>query len=377
MPTTYDVIVVGVGGVGAPAVWHLARRGLRVLGLERFAVPHAMGGSHGNSRQTKIAPYIGSPYEGIILRAYELWREIVAESAQPEIMVTTGFLDIHRAPPAAAYATDTGRFERLDHAELRCRYPQFQLAEYCWAAWDPAGALLRPELAVTSFVRTAMLRGGVVEGSTEVKGWRASAGGVEVETTRGRFSAGKLVLCAGPWTGKLLADLGIRMTANRMSFGWVWPRRNVAAFGPSSMPCWCIDDEPGIYYGFPMMTDVPGFKIGLHWYGDEVDPDAFDRRPDARDEALIRTGLRTFMPDANGPLLGIRTCLYDHTPDDVPIIDLHPEHDNVVICGPLCGAGFKFVPAYAEAAVDLAADGHTRLPIDFLRIGRLLAAGRP
>jgi len=102
----YDVIVVGVGGVGAPTVWQLARRGLRVLGLERFAVPHALGGSHGNSRQTKIAPYIGGPYEQIILRAYELWREIVAESGQPDIMVTTGFLDIHRLPPAGGYATD-------------------------------------------------------------------------------------------------------------------------------------------------------------------------------------------------------------------------------------------------------------------------------
>ena len=371
---SYDVIVVGVGAVGAPTVWHLARRGLRVLGLERFAVPHAMGGSHGNSRQTKIAPYIGGPYEGIILRAYDLWREIVAESGQRDIMVTTGFLDIHRAPPSGAYARDTGRFEKLDLADLRRRDPQFRLEEPYWAAWDPAGALLRPELAITSFVRMAMQRGAVVEGNTEVKSWKADGGGVTVETTRGTFTAGKLVFCAGPWTGKLLSGLGISMTANRMSFGWVWPLQNAAAYGPESMPSWCIDDEPGIYYGFPMMTDVPGFKIGLHWYGENVDPDAFDRTPNAHDEELIRTGLRKFMPEADGPLLGLRTCLYDHTPDDVPIIDTHPEHANVTICGPLCGAGFKFVPAYAEAAADLAATGTTKLPIDFLRIGRLLAA---
>ena len=86
----------------------------------------------------------------------------------------------------------------------------------------------------------------------------------------------------------------------------------------------------------------------------------------------MRAGLRKFFPDADGPLLAIRTCLYDHTSDDVPIIDKHPDHDRVTICGPLCSAGFKFVPAYAEAAAELAATGDTKLPIDFLRFARLL-----
>ena len=121
-----------------------------------------------------------------------------------------------------------------------------------------------------------------------------------------------------------------------------------------------------------MMTDVPGFKIGLHWAGEPVDPDAFDRTPNANDEELVRFALRKYLPDADGPLLGIRTCLYDNTPDGTPIIDVHPGHDRVVLCGPLCGAGFKFSPAYAEAAADLAAAGTTKLPIEFLRIGRLL-----
>ena len=103
MPESFDVIVVGVGAVGSATCYHLAKQGLRVLGLERFAIPHAQGGSHGNSRQTKIAPYIGGPYEAIILRAYELWRELVAESQQPDIMVTTGFLDVHRQPQVTHY----------------------------------------------------------------------------------------------------------------------------------------------------------------------------------------------------------------------------------------------------------------------------------
>ena len=369
---SYDVIVVGVGAVGSATCYYLARRGLRVLGIERFAIPHAQGGSHGFSRQTKIAPYIGSPYEPIILRAYALWRELVAESGQKEIMVTTGFLDLHRDRNFPGYQENLGHFEDLELAKLRTRFPQFQLPEQYWGAYDPVGALLRPELAITTFVRLAMQRGATIWGNTEVLSWKAETNSVTVTTDRGVYAADRIVFCAGPWTGKLLKGLGIASTATRMSFGWVWPLTNTNAFLPQSMPCWCLTDDDGIYYGFPMMTDVPGYKIGLHWYGQPVDPDAFDRNPNAHDEELIRKGLRKYFPDAHGPLLGLRTCMYDHTVDDVPIIDNHPELRRVTLCGPLCGAGFKFVPAYAEAAADLAATGKSDLKIDFLRIDRLL-----
>ncbi|MCE9545286.1 MAG: FAD-dependent oxidoreductase [Planctomycetia bacterium] len=280
---TFDVIVVGVGAVGSAACYHLARRGVRVLGLERFAIPHAQGGSHGYSRQTKIAPYIGSPYEPIILRAYELWRELVAESGQPDIMVTTGFLDLHRDRTFPGYQKNAGHFEDLNWSQLHDRYPQFQLPKHYWGAYDPAGALLRPELAITTHVRLAIQHGAEIHGSTEVLSWSADQGGVTVTTDRGTFSADRIVFSAGPWTGKLLKELGIACTATRMSFGWVWPLRNVKAYEPESMPSWCLTDDDGIYYGFPMMTDVPGYKIGLHWYGEPVDPDAFDRKPNAHD----------------------------------------------------------------------------------------------
>ena len=376
MSNSYDVIVVGVGAVGSATCYDLTKRGLRVLGIEQFSVPHSMGGSHGFSRQTKIAPYMGSAYEPIILRAYELYRELVAESGQSDLMVTTGFLDLapHRNFPG--YKQNLGHFEDLNVEQIRARFPQFQIGEPYWGAYDPVGALLRPEVTITTYVRLAMQRGAHILGNTKVLDWSADGGGVTVKTDRETYTADRIVFCAGPWTGKLLKDLGIACTVTRMSFAWVWPLQNVKAYEPESMPCWCLEDEDGIYYGFPMMKDVPGYKIGLHWYGEPVDPDRFDRTPNAHDEALIRKGLRRYFPEANGPLVGLRTCLYDHTSDDVPIIDKHPEHDRVTLCGPLCGAGFKFVPAYAEIAADFVEKGRTDLKSDFLRIGRLLSNPR-
>lgn len=264
MSNTYDVIVVGVGAVGSAVCYDLAKRGLRVLGLEQFAVPHNLGGTHGNNRQTKIAPYIGSDYEPIILRAYALFDEIFAESGQKEMLVTTGFLDLapHRNFPG--YRQNLGHFEDLSAEQVRARFPQFHIGEPYWGAYDPAGALLRPEVAITTYVRMAMMRGAHVLGNTKVLDWTADATGVTVKTDRDIYSADRLVFCAGPWTGKLLKNLGVACTVTRMSFAWVWPTQNVRAYEPESMPCWCIEDEDGIYYGFPMMTDVPGFKIGLH-----------------------------------------------------------------------------------------------------------------
>jgi sarcosine oxidase len=373
MSKSYDVIVVGVGAVGSATCYDLTKRGLRVLGLEQFSIPHNLGGSHGHSRQTKIAPYIGSEYEPVILRAYELYRELVEESGQQDIMVKTGFLDLapHRNFPAYKLPHNR-RFEDLSIAQVNARYPQFQLDEPYWGAYDPEGALLRPEAAITTYVRLAMQRGAHILGNTKVLDWSTDAGGVTVKTDRETYTADRIVFCAGPWTGKLLKELCIAVTVTRMSFAWVWPLKNVRAYECGTMPCWCLEDENGIYYGFPMMSDVPGYKIGLHWYGEMVDPDNFNRTPNAHDEELIRKGLRRYFPEANGPLTGLRTCLYDHTVDDVPIMDKHPELDRVTLCGPLCGAGFKFVPAYAEIAADFVEKGRTDLKSDFLRIDRLL-----
>lgn len=288
-------------------------------------------------------------------------------------MVKTGFLDLapHRNFPAYQLPHNR-RSEDLSIQQVNERFPQYQIGEPYWGAYDPEGALLRPEVTITTYVRLAMQRGAHILGNTKVLDWKSDAGGVTVITDRETHTADRIVFCAGPWTGKLLMELGIAVRVTRMSFAWVWPLTNFKAYEPESLPCWCIEDEDGIYYGFPMMSDVPGYKIGPHWYGETVDPDSFNRTPNAQDEEFIRKGLRRYFPDANSPLVALRICLYDHTVDDVPIIDQLPGHDHVTLCGPRCGAGFKVIPAYAEIAADFVEKDRTDLKSDFLRFGRLL-----
>src|SRR6476659_5381583 len=73
---TYDAIVLGTGGVGSAALFHLARRGARVLGIDRFAPGHDRGSSHGQTRLIRQAYFEHPDYVPMVLRAFDLWHEL-------------------------------------------------------------------------------------------------------------------------------------------------------------------------------------------------------------------------------------------------------------------------------------------------------------
>ena len=86
----YDVIVAGVGAMGAATCWQLAKRGKRVLGLERFDIPHTMGSSHGMNRIIRLAYFEHTSYVPLLRRAYALWREAEAVWGEQLLFVTGG-----------------------------------------------------------------------------------------------------------------------------------------------------------------------------------------------------------------------------------------------------------------------------------------------
>src|SRR5438094_5869068 len=101
----YDVIVAGVGGMGSATAYHLARRGRKVLGLERFDVPHEMGSSHGVTRIIRLAYYEHPSYVPLLVRAYELWRELEREAGE-RLLHITGSID---AGPAGSEIPEGSR----------------------------------------------------------------------------------------------------------------------------------------------------------------------------------------------------------------------------------------------------------------------------
>jgi len=172
----------------------------------------------------------------------------------------------------------------------------------------------------------------------------------------------------------LLGERGVSLNVTRQVLGWVWPRRP-ELFELGRWPVWAIDPAPpgefvGVYYGFPMLPNNPGFKIARHFPAEATDPDHVRQEPDATDERSFREGIDRFIPDADGPTLGVRSCVYTNSPDGHFIIDRHPEHAHVTFACGFSGHGFKFVPAMGEALADLAERGETDLPIGFLGLER-------
>jgi sarcosine oxidase len=375
MGTNFDVIVVGVGAMGAATCWALARRGVRVLGLEQFDLPHARGSSHGYSRVTRTAYYEHPDYVPLLRRAHALWAELEEESNE-EILHLVGGLYLGPADgPLVSGSLRSAQehglsHEMLDRGALARRYPQFSVPEDWVGLFESEAGFLRPELAISAFADCAMKRGAEIHGHEEVVSWDASESHVRVTTRHATYEAEKIVFAGGAWSNQLVRDLAVELVVTRQVLGWVWPR-DWKAFRSGTLPVWMIDRLDGtVYYGFPMITQSPGFKVALHAPLETTDPNRVTREVLPGDEETFRPCLRQFIPTGDGPLLALRTCLYTNSPDGHFIVDRHPQQPRAIVAAGFSGHGFKFASVIGEALADLAERGETQLPIGFLGLGR-------
>lgn len=373
---SYDVIVVGVGAMGAATCWSLARRGVRVLGLEQFDIPHTQGSSHGYSRMTRTSYYEHPDYVPLLRRANMLWRELEEDSGE-KILHLVGGLYVGKTgeglvPGALRSARQHGlRHELLDRSELARRYPQFEVPDDWCGMLEPEAGFILPELAISSFVTSALRRGAEIHGHEAVLSWHTETTGVRVVTARQTYRAERIIFTGGAWSSRLVRDLGVELVVTRQVLGWVWPK-TPAAFEAGALPVWMVDRLDGtLYYGFPMMTQSPGLKLALHAPMRPTEPDRVDREVSPEDEETFRPCLRRFLPSADGPLLALRTCLYTNSPDGHFILDRHPQHDCVLLAAGFSGHGFKFASVIGDVLADLAQNGVTRQPVEFLGLQRL------
>lgn len=379
----HDVIVVGVGGMGSAACWQLARRGQRVLGLERFDIPHSMGSSHGISRIIRLPYYEDPAYVPLLHRAYELWAD-AEQATGEELLVTTGSLDAGPEDDALfqgalASARMHGlRHEVLTGAAINDRFPGYRLPHATRAVFQPQGGLIASERAIVAHVRAAQAAGATIHARERVLDWQVKPSGtVEVRTTKDTYEAGRLVLTAGAWMGELAAPLAGRAVPERQVLAWLQPLRP-ELFTPAAFPVFNLQVDEGRYYGFPVY-EVPGFKFGRYHHRGEVSAaDAMRREIDEEDEALLRGFGERYFPDGSGPTMGLRTCLFTNTPDEHFVIDRHPDHPQVILASPCSGHGYKFCSVIGEILADLATgNGTTGHDIGFLRLHRPGMEGVP
>jgi sarcosine oxidase len=373
----YDVIVVGVGAAGSATVYELARRGQRVLGLERFDIPHDMGSSHGHSRIIRLAYYEDPAYVLLLRRAYVLWREIEQHVGE-QLLFITGSIDagppdswVFKGSLESCIQHDLPH-EALTSAELSRRFPAYQLPSETMALFQPDGGFLAPERCIASYVMAAQELGAVVHGRERVLGWEPEGQGVRVRTDRGTYTAGKLVVCAGAWNAGLVDCLQGILEPERQVLAWLQPS-TPAVFARERMPVFNMQVEEGRYYGFPVFR-VPGFKFGRYRHlGEVVDPDQIDREPNERDEAVLREFAERYFPGGAGPTMALKVCMFTNTPDGHFVIDRHPSYPQVLFTSPCSGHGFKFASVLGEIMAELAVRDTTDHAVEMFRLGRFTA----
>ncbi len=375
MTQIYDVIVIGLGGMGSAAAYQLAARRQRVLGLERHTPAHDRGSSHGQSRIIRQAYFEDPAYVPLLLRAYELWRQIEAETGQ-DLLLATGGLMIG-APESGVVrgairsAEEWGlAHEVLDAAAIRRRFPLFTPQPREIALYEALAGFVRPEASVVAHLDRAARLGANLHFGEPVTAWEGSPGGegVRVTTARGTYEAARLVIAPGPWAPELLARLGLPLEVERQVMYWFDPIGGDGPFQPAQFPIYIWETDPDVtIYGFPA-SDGPGsgakvafFRVpGPHQV---TTPEAIDREVRAAEVSQMREYIADRIPALNGKFLRAKTCMYTNTPDEHFVITTLPDAPHVAVAAGFSGHGYKFASVVGEILADLAIEGATRHPI--------------
>ena len=379
--TNYDVIVLGVGSMGASTCYHLAKKGYTVLGLDQFDIPHEYGSHAGQSRIIRKAYGEASDYVPLLERAYQNWQTLESETST-QIYLKTGLVYFGAAKDqfletvklsAAKYKI---MLNQLSNEACQQHYPQFKLHNEFQKLVEPNAGLLSPELAILLLVEQAILNGAVIRTKEQVLNWKRANGRVTVKTNRGTYQAKKLVITAGSWATKLIPDFSPKLTITRQALAWVKPKK-WDNFVLGNFPTWLLKENDYLFYGFPILpvekfAGPLGLKIGLHYPGEEVvDPELVDRTARKSDESVLIQFLNQYLPDGYEKTVVMKTCLYTYSPDQNFILDYLPGFDqDVAIATGFSGHGFKFASVIGEIMSDLVSKGSTDLPIDFLKIKR-------
>jgi sarcosine oxidase len=372
----YDAIVIGLGGMGSAAASHLAARGRRVLGLERFGPAHDHGSSHGGSRIIRQSYFEDPAYVPLLRRAYQLFEELQRD-AGTELMTLCGGVMIGTTD-SVTFAGSRRSAEKwglpheiLDAAEIRRRFPTLTPRPDEFALYEAKAGFVRPEATVTAHLERARRNGADLRFDEPVRAWQASGAGVRVRTAAGDYSAGHLVICPGAWAAELLSDLDVPLRGERHVQFWFEPTGGTGPYTLDRHPIYVWEYDAGTQiYGFPAEGAAAGAKVAFFRRGRECTPDTLDRTVSAAEVQAIVADLAGRVPTLPGRFLRAVPCMYTVTPDYHFVIAGHPRHPQVTVACGFSGHGFKFVPVVGEILADLAIDGTTRHPIDLFRPGR-------
>jgi sarcosine oxidase len=356
MPS-YDIIIVGTGTAGSAACLELARRGVKVLGLDAFSPPHELGSHHGRSRSIRRAYMEGTSYVPMALRTWELWRKLEQDSGET-LLTTTGNLTIGRPEDSAlsgflksARSYDIPH-EELSAEEVRKRWPLLNPPDDFGAGLEVEAGVLFPEACIEALFSEAAKAGADLRTNEPLITWRADDEGVRITTAGGSYEAGRIVFTAGARNKKLLGDFAPPLQPKRVAVHWVTtPVGGAYDLGKYPVNFWQLPDGFEIY-SLPVTEAGGRVKFAAHTKLKDCDPDTVERMVASSEQDEARSLLAEYIPGLAKNSMVSNTCLYTLSPDGEFVLGPLPEQPNVIV-GAFAGHGFKFATVLGELLADI------------------------
>lgn len=374
--------------MGSASVYQLAKRGAKVIGIDRFYPPHIYGSSHGETRITRQAIGEGEAYVPFVLRSHQIWRELESQTGA-SLLLQCGGLILSRASDQALHHHKPAFLQRtleaaqkfgIEHAVLSAvqvmeRFPQFQLEGDETGYFEPGAGLVNPELCIQAQLDQAKQLGADLRMGEQVIAIKPSAEGVSVQTNKGSYQVGKVIVSAGPWVGELLGEpIAKQMRIYRQVLFWLEPE-NPELYSPQRFPIfiWAHDSEAdGHFYGFPVVSQ--GVKVAAEQDILSTPPDAVERTvSEAETVQMFEHHVQGRLKGLSNRCLKSATCLYTSTPDGDFVLDVHPKSERIIVASPCSGHGFKHSAAVGEAMAELSLQGQTRFDLSPFSLSRFSA----
>ena len=381
----YDVVVVGMGGIGSAAIERLASRGASVVGVDRFPPTHSRGSSHGGSRVFRRAYFEGASYVELLEHASRGWDRLRTLTGRRLLhrcgVLVAGYPGTTTVESSRRSAVKHGiEIQTFDRDGLHDRWPMLDLPVGSTGLLEKDAGFVVPESGIQAHLEVAQRHGALFRWPFSVRSIDATETHLAIHSDRETIRARRAVVTAGAWSDRLIAQCGCRLdlVPHRKVIVWARPRRERRdRMSATRHPCWLVDDGgeagPGLLYGVPSWPGQRGFdgmKFGIHGPGSPVDPDQFDRTVGAGEIESFESAIERRFPGVFETPHAATTCLYTMSRDEHFVLDRLPGLDSISIATGLSGHGYKFAPVLGEALADLTMDGGSNLPIDFLSIER-------
>ena len=367
---TYDAIIIGLGAMGSAAAFHLANRGLRVIGIDRFRPPHTFGSSHGQTRIIREAYFEGPAYVPLVQQAYVLWDELEQHTGTRLFLKTGGLMLGRPESIVVSGARKSAEMHQLPHeilsvSDVQRRFPVLQPASDMIAVWEPRAGILFPERCIAAHLQMAEQRGATLRFDEQVTRVELGESTVRVITNGEKLSASHVVLSCGSWLASLIPELHLSLVIERQIQFW-FATTHPDMFQPQRCPIHLWEHARGkFFYGFPDIGN--GVKVAAHHEGAKVHPDRVDRDVAQDEIAAMKNTITPFLPFVDGRCVSSAVCMYTNTPDGHFLIDFHPHYRRAILVSPCSGHGFKFSSAIGSVVADLVTTGKTEFVLTLFR----------